>query len=202
MTLTRRTGSAIAAITLALGLAGCSADEPGGTGTLQGNVATAAGVSFEVPDGWEPVDPADIAEGSEGSAELSDLAERLGLEPEQLQQQMAGVDLVVFSDETDNPNFRDNVNVTSPGGRVPGEDELISQFERFNATVEEVTEADTGVGEALTLVYTFPIAGGSVRGEVIVVEVDGDAVVITVSAFDAATAAEIADTIRATLTAA
>ena len=206
MTLTRRTSSALAALTLALGsglgLAGCSSDDdkPGGTGTLEGNVATAAGVSFEIPEGWEAVDPSDLAAGAEGTSELADVADRLGLEPEALQQQMAGVDLIVFSDDVDNPAFRDNVNVTSPGGSVPSEDELAAQFESFNATIGEVTSSDTGVGEAITLTYTFPIQSLTVQGTAIVVEIDGEAVVITVSAAQASKAEEVSDDILDSLT--
>ena len=194
-----RSRGAALVLAVALLLAGCSstddgaADEPsGGTGTLEGNRATASGVSFEVPEGWTSVDPVEVADGAADDEAVQGLAEGLGVAPEELESAIAGVDLFVFEDGGRADGFLDNINVTSPGGDLPTQDQLETEFSGLGATVGVFEEVETDLGNSVTLTYQLPVGATEVQGEVIAVEVDGASVAVTVSTTDPDLTEEIA----------
>jgi hypothetical protein len=202
---------ALTALVLLVTLSACGGEDdetsdgtesPGQTasarGTVEGEVATAAGLSFEIPEDWESVDPDDVADSTDGAEGMDELADRLGLSAEEFQAQIEGVDLYVFSTET-NDGFRDNINVTSPGGSLPDVDQLRDQLTAVGATVGEVVEFDTVAGTTLMADYTLSLPNGTVAGTAVAVEVDSSTVVITVSTTDADLTEEVSDRILGSL---
>lgn len=151
--------------------------------------AKKSGVSFDVPDGWTVVDPAEVASSGEAPDALKEMAEAQGTTTDQLLEAMKNMDLMLVG-ETSN-NFADNINVlASP--TMPTEADLKSQLEQISAKVEGTETVETDLGEALDTTYSLSAAGTTVQGRMLAVPTDSGAAMITVSASDAGTADEVA----------
>lgn len=151
--------------------------------------AKKSGVSFDVPDGWTVVDPAEVASSGEAPDALKEMAEAQGTTTDQLLEAMKNMDLMLVG-ETSN-NFADNINVlASPA--MPTEADLKSQLEQISAKVEGTETVETDLGEALDTTYSLSAAGTTVQGRMLAVPTDSGAAMITVSASDAGTADEVA----------
>ncbi|MGH3347184.1 MAG: hypothetical protein ACRDO4_09380 [Nocardioides sp.] len=201
-TLRRRHGLRRAAAPLLLAvflaLTGCGSDEespePGNEGdrNSDANEVSAAGVSFEAPPGWESLDPddADLPEN-----EAADLAEGLGLTPEQFEQAISSVDLFLVDGDGPQDGFLANINVLAQQGAMPDDGALESQFAAIGAEVTDVSHADTGAGDAAVVEYTLAVADRTIEGVSYLVDVGDEVVTVTVSTPDRAETDEIAGTI-------
>lgn len=151
--------------------------------------ARKSGVSFDVPDGWTAVDPAEVASSGEAPDALKEMAEAQGTTTDQLLEAMKDMDLMLVGETTN--DFADNVNVlASPA--MPTEADLKSQLEQISAKVEGTETVETDLGEALDTTYSLSAGGTTVQGRMLAVPTDSGAAMITVSTSDAATADEVA----------
>lgn len=151
--------------------------------------ARKSGVSFDVPDGWTAVDPAEVASSGEAPDALKEMAEAQGTTTDQLLEAMKNMDLMLVGETTN--DFADNVNVlASPA--MPTEADLKSQLEQISAKVEGTETVETDLGEALDTTYSLSAGGTTVQGRMLAVPTDSGAAMITVSTSDAATADEVA----------
>lgn len=151
--------------------------------------ARKSGVSFDVPDGWTAVDPAEVASSGEAPDALEEMAEAQGTTTDQLLEAMKNMDLMLVGETTN--DFADNVNVlASPA--MPTEADLKSQLEQISAKVEGTKTVETDLGEALDTTYSLSAGGTTVQGRMLAVPTDSGAAMITVSTSDAGTADEVA----------
>lgn len=151
--------------------------------------AKKSGVSFDVPDGWTAVDPAEVASSGEAPEALEEMAKAQGTTTDQLLEAMKNMDLMLVGETTN--DFADNVNVlASPA--MPSEADLKSQLEQISARVEGTETVETDLGEALDTTYSLSAGGTTVQGRMLAVPTDSGAAMITVSASDAGTADEVA----------
>jgi hypothetical protein len=199
-----RCRTALVAAVICLAPAGCSSDDgstAGGGNTEQADTRrmSAAGISFEVPEGWEELDAAEVAEGAGENSTVGEIAESMGVTPDQFEQMMASIDLFLFSDEGAQHGFLDNVNVLQMPGRMPNDEQLKLQFLQFGADVRDVSHEETDLGDAAVVVYEAEFSGRAVQGEGIYVDVGEGPVSVTVSAFDRDTTEDVADRILDTL---
>lgn len=193
----------LAALTvLAVLLTGCSSDGEKGSESPapedDGRVS-AAGISFEAPEGWEPLDADDVAEGAGEDETWSEIADRMGMTPDQLEETIRGVDLFLFSDESGD-DFLDNINVLRvPGGQMPGDALLRQQFGQLGAEVQDLSHEETEVGDTVVLSYHLAIGSAEVEGEALYVDLGDGPVSVTISTTDRALTDELADQIKDSL---
>ena len=196
----RRGRSALAAGVLALALAGCSFDGAGGGDASPEDAATkrvaAAGISFEVPASWEEVDPEERAEDMGEDSALNEYADQLGIAPDQLEQAMGGLDLVLVSGEDEPPG---NLNVVRVAGRMPTDRLAERDISRVGGDVHEIHREQTGLGETLIVVYELDVNGTRVAGQTIFVDAADGLVSISFGSADDETAEDLADGVLDTL---
>ena len=197
----RRCRSALAAGVIALALAGCSFDD--GTGGGDGSpeeAATkrvaAAGISFEVPASWEEVDPEERAEDMGEDSALSEYADQLGIAPDQLEQALGGLDLVLVSGEDEPPG---NLNVVRVAGRMPTDRLAARDISRVGGDVHEIHREQTGLGETLIVVYELDVNGTRVPVQTIYADAADGLVSISFGSADDETAEDLADGVLDTL---
>lgn len=192
MSRTRRARHAIAPLALAtaLALTGCSGDsgsggseETGGStseSTSEGSSTevSALGLAFEVPEGWETLDPEDAEIPEDEAAEL---AEGLNLTPEQFDQTVRGVDLFVVDGDGPQDGFLSNINVLGQSGALPPDDQLEQQFSGIGAEVLDITREDTDAGEVVAVEYSLGVQDNTVEGVSYLLAQDEEVVTVTVS---------------------
>lgn len=203
MTRTSRALTAVLA-SAALALTGCSGSEgsgssDGGSGDsgASANDFTAAGVSFEAPDGWEELDAEDADVSGEGTA---DVAEGLGMTPEQLQATIQQVDLFVVDGDGPQSGFLSNINVLEQQGELPADKLIEQQFSQMGATVNGVSHPDAGIDEVTAVDYSLEVPPNTVEGISYLVPLGDQVVTITVSTPDRAQSTEIGEAVLASLT--
>jgi hypothetical protein len=158
-----------------------AADVPEGFELADGD-----GVVMATPAGWELIDAADVAMGSD------ELAQAFPDAPQEMVEQgmnvfEQGAVLVAF--DFSGGDFASNVNVIEIPGEVPLtaiEGQAVQQLGTLGGEVVESGIVDVAAGEALRIVYTLAVAapdGSSVpaRGVQFYVPVDGSTYIITVS---------------------
>lgn len=178
-----------------------SSSEESGSASGAGDVTSAqAGVSFDVPDGWQQIDAEEIAANpDQAPPELEAAAEAQGVSVEQFLQQITQqTDLVVLGETED--GFTPNINViASP--QVPTDAQIESQLSS-SGTVEGTEDLETPIGTGTDTTYVLPMGGVEVQGRMLVVPTDSGAAIITVSAGDAETADSVVGTVAESLSAA
>lgn len=188
-----------------LALAGCSGDSgsggsgesgDGGEGTRSTEVS-ALGLAFDVPEGWETLDPDDAEIPEE---EAADLAEGLNLTPEQFDQTVRGVDLFVVDGDGPQDGFLSNINVLGQPGALPPDDQLEQQFGAIGAEVVDISREDTEAGEVVAVQYSLGMQDNTVEGVSYLLAQDEEVVTVTVSTPDRAQSDEIGEGILASLT--
>ncbi|KRC91977.1 hypothetical protein ASE25_00900 [Terrabacter sp. Root85] len=164
-------------------------------------MARRAGLSFEVPDGWQAIDPSSATRA--GASVLPDsfrtLAEQSGMTADEFMRRVGtAIDVMVMG--RPRHGFADNVSVIpTPGTRLPSAADLRSQLELAGASVDRVDRTTTAVGEALVAKSRVPLATMIVASRSLAVQLDGHVTYITVSASDWDAADAIADGILRTL---
>lgn len=199
---TRRASRALTAVlaSAVLALTGCSDDSGSSSGSggdsEAANEFTAAGVSFEAPEGWEALDAEDAGVSGEDTAEI---AEGLGMSAEQLQATIQQVDLFVVDGDGPQDNFLSNINVLEQDGKLPEDAAIEQQFAGMGATVAGVTHEDSEVGDVTVVEYSLPVPDSTVEGVSYLVARGDQVVTVTVSTPDRAQSTEIGDAIVASL---
>ena len=161
-------------------------------------------VSFELPEDWAVLDQDQVGDkvGDEDNPVVEDLADRMGLDPAALAQQMQSVELFAAAPGGAVDGFVTNVNVVeqaSPPGGVPEGDALRPQLETFADEVGDIEPLEAGDLEGVRATYVLETGGQRVNGVQLYVEVDDQVSIITVSARDADDAEDVADTIEDSL---
>lgn len=197
----RHCRSALVAGVITLVLAGCSfgdgsAEGEGSSEAADTRRVSAAGISFEVPASWEEVDPEGRAEDlGEGSA-FGEYADQLGIPPDQLEQAMAGFDLVLVSGEDEPPG---NLNVVRVPGRLPTNRLTKRDISRVGGDVHEIYREQSELGETVVAVYELDVNGTRIPGQTIYVDAGGGLLSISFGSADDDTADDLADGILDTL---
>lgn len=174
--------------------------ETEGTSEQSGDAVSAGGISFVPPEEWVPVEAEDLQAQGEGSPEMAEAAESMGLAPEQLTQMMGQAELLLLDPQSPNKQFADNINVVAPGGEIPPADVIRQQYEQLGATVSDVTTEDSEIGDVQVVVYSLPASESlEVQGRTLVMEGADGVTTLTVSTTDEAKSAQVADDILATL---
>lgn len=199
-----RCRTAVVAALICLTSAGCSFDDgsaggDGNSGEGDTRRVSAAGISFEVPEGWEELDAEEVAEGAGDNATFGEVAEGMGMTADQLEQTMKSVDLMVFSDEGAQHGFLDNVNVLQTPGRMPNDEQVKLQFMTLGADVHDVSHEQTELGDTTVVDYEIKYVDLSVHGRAVYVDAGRGPVGVTVTAFDGDTTEDVADRILDTL---
>lgn len=194
-----RTSRALAAVlsSAALALTGCSGSgsSDGGNGDSgeAANEFTAAGVSFEAPDGWEAL------EADQAGTPDADVAEGLGMSAEQLQQTIAAVDLFVVDGDGPQDGFLSNINVLQQDGQLPADGVIEEQFGQMGATVNGVSHPDAGIDDVTAVDYSLQVETNTVEGISYLVPLGDQVVTITVSTPDRAESTGIGEAVLASL---
>ncbi|MFC5177689.1 hypothetical protein [Nocardioides taihuensis] len=202
---------AAAAATFLLLLTGCSSDsgdsadagDPSGSGgstsaSADVHQVSGAGLTFEVPDSLQEVDADKVADDTADDETVADVAEQMGMSTDQFNQYMKQVDLFLFDSESTG-GFSTNVNVIPFPVPLPENSALQQQLEQVGATIVDTGETTTDAGDVTTISYSLDMAGQSVEGQGIFVDLGDSSASITVSSSDRDTADEIADGIVASL---
>lgn len=164
-----------------------------------GQVVSAEGISFEVPASYLAADAEQVLSGTDTSV-TDDLAERLGVTPEQLRQQFSSIALFAIDQDAQPGAFADNVNlISSTGASLPTEDQARQQIEQLGFSVESIDPATTPAGDGFVVRYQGNLRGLDISGRGLVVDVDGTVHNITISAGDATTADALLDQVTSTL---
>lgn len=164
-----------------------------------GQVVSAEGISFEVPTSYLAADAEEVLSGTDSEV-TDDLAERLGVTPEQLKQQFGSIALFAIDQDAQPGAFADNVNlISTTGASLPTEDEARQQIEQLGFAVDGVDQVSTPAGDGFVVSYTGNLRGLDISGRGVVVDVDGTVHNITISAGDAATADALLDQVTSTL---
>jgi len=153
-----------------------------------------------VPEGWQSLKASEVFDGATDNPVIQELADRLGLSPEQLAQAMRTIDLMLISDGGAHGGVVDNVNVVSTG--VPLNDSQVKlQLAAVGVKKPEISHTMTKLGEAISATYEVALGGKSLRGGGIYLDAPEGAVAVTVSSSEASTTrrllAQILDTLDA-----
>lgn len=159
----------------------------------------AAGIRFGLPQGWTVLDAAEVAKGSGNQQAVKDMADRLGVTPQQLEQMFSSLDLYAVTDQGAQGGFLDNVNVVAADGPLPNDDQIRQQYLAVGADVESLERSDDDTPETVRVAGTMEMQDRSHALEALAVGLDDQYLVITVSAGQAETAGELMDDIEDTL---
>lgn len=173
-----------------------SETESEGDDAASGDAVTAqkSGLTFELPDGWETIDPSELSKNSDDAPQsIKDMAESSGTSVDQLLQNLAStVDVMALGESKQ--GFASNVNVI-PNPQPLTEAQLKSSYEQQGGTVTGTEEVETSAGAAPQVDYTMDGEGQTIHGTAIAVPTDDGASVITVSTLDEKETEEVISTI-------
>lgn len=146
-----------------------------------------SGISFEVPSGWLELDAADLADGLGSSDLLTDLADRSGLDPDQLVEMMESIDLYLVSDDGAHAGFVDNINVIEQPIALQNDSQVELGLLTLGAKDIDVRHESTGAGDATIASYALDFSGRHAEATVIVVAAGEGTAAVTIAASDAPT---------------
>lgn len=211
MTAPRAAAAATTAF-LALVLGACSStgdattDAPTAKGSPSAVASTErvelpTGLSFAVPEDWDAISTDTVgdalSEGKPGEI-VTELASRLGMTAAQFDEQLENFDVFLAAPHAED-GFLGNINALHVAGEMPSDGSLRLQHRALGAKDITVDSVDTAVGEASVVTYTLPVGAIEVAGQSIVLEHDGDTVVITISTGGADRSEKLADGVIDTL---
>lgn len=156
--------------------------------------ATKSGLTFDVPDGWETIDPSALADKPEDAPEsIKTMAEDAGMPVDQFLQNLStAIDVLVMGEAED--GYAQNINVVA-GPAAVDTTQLKANLEQQNATITGTEEIKTEAGTTPMATYTMPVGDQTVHGAMIAAPSDSGAGIITVSTLDEGDTEEIAKTI-------
>jgi hypothetical protein len=146
--------------------------------------AARAGLSFEVPAGWQALDPS--AAMSAGAAALPDAAKELAASSglsvdEYLQRIGTAIEVMVMGRPV--RGSADNISVIpTPLTQLPTADDLRSQLEAVGASVTRVDRTTTPIGPAIVVASRLPIGTFTTHTRSVAVRHGGHVTYLTVTA--------------------
>lgn len=146
--------------------------------------AARAGLSFEVPAGWQALDPS-AAMGA-GAAALPDAAKELAASSglsvdEYLQRIGTAIEVMVMGRPV--RGSADNISVIpTPLAQLPTADDLRSQLEAVEASVTRVDRTTTPIGTAIVVASRLPMGTFTTHTRSVAVRHDGHVTYLTVTA--------------------
>lgn len=170
-------------------------DQTAAPAPAEGDVTTyevpRAGLSFALPADWTGLDAAALQEQLDQAGVSDDVAGRLGATPEQLQQLVAS-NVVFYATAPADGGFRGNLNVLLVEDQPLDLRAIEGQYEAIGATDIDSRDVSTAAGDGFATTYTLQAGSITVHGEAIVIGLDGQVAVITVSLGDAAATSALA----------
>ncbi|WP_237233250.1 hypothetical protein [Rothia nasisuis] len=168
-------------------------------------VAPNNGISFGVPGDWTELNSEALADDAAVQGYLEQAAEGSVFSAEQIQQQLAQLDLMASSTTPDSSGFTQNVNVNSEpvaASSVPTEADMAQMVEAAGATPGEYKTVDTPLGQGAQQSYTLDVSGVSVQGAYLIVPsgTGQGFSIITVSTSDATATQDLLTEIAQSLT--
>lgn len=156
--------------------------------------APTAGISFAVPEDWQP-----LGDLSDEQVEL--LASGSGMTADQFRSTTEQLDIFYFATTPDEQGFSPNINVakeTSPGSQKPTEAQIQATLQQQSATIDSYETVQTANGEGYRAAYTLPAANGDIKGTLLLLpNATGNLTVIYVSGSSTEQTKEIADNVVA-----
>ena len=164
-------------------LSGCELpnlfDKPDEVTIVDPNTVYVQGLSFARAPGFQEVKAADLVNGAQADADAQKYAASLGMDKAAFIRLMSSYDLYLI-DRKVKRAYPDNISVSSPGGAMPDDKALASQFAAIGATRVNVDHVKTDLGEVTTATFMLRVGRRAAYGEVILVDHHGP-VVITAS---------------------
>lgn len=158
-----------------------------------------AGVSFDLPSDWDDLDQEKLQEALTDNEVMDEMTDRMGMTAEQLQQMMSS-NLVLYAAAPHAVDgFLDNLNVMVFDEALPNAGTFELQYRSLGATDITSEDVTTDAGDGSRTTYLLEMGEVTVHGEVIAVDVDGKAVVITLSGHDSGEIADLADDVADSL---
>jgi len=158
------------------------------------------GISYELPKGWITIDAKKVLEGGGKNPVMDDLVHRLGIPRDQLVRQFSSVvQTMSVSDGGAVDGFLANVNSVGQEGDV-NDEQLKLQLATIGAKASEPEHETTDAGNVTRVAYFLATKVGiTIHAVVLAVHTRTATVAVTVAAITAQKAAELADTIEASL---
>lgn len=204
-----------AALALSFVLAGCgvAGETTSGSGAAKTSAADAAApalpkgyvwqtidevsLKFAVPAGWSAINPKKLIASGDTSV-FDEMAEKMGVTPQQMQQAVGTADLVLLAAPKE--GYADNVTgLVVPLAGLPTEAQLKSQMGQASDEEVTVTTAESPAGPTITASYVLTVGTKAVQGRSLFVEGEDGVLNLAVSALDADLSTEVTDVIRSTI---
>jgi hypothetical protein len=153
-------------------------------------------VRFVAPDGWNELD---LAADPVTSVMLTTLLKEADLDPEVL---TAGRDLVEIQlvDSTYTSGMPNTLTATVlRDEELPSEVAAVDRYALFGSTVEDADAVTTDAGDAVTVTYSWDIAGVTVAGSTLAVDLGDDLLQIVITSDSPETSRAAAETVLATI---
>lgn len=192
--------SAVLAAALLLQVSGCDLLDKDETSETQTIEIPGQGVSFEVPADWDALDTSTVAAAGDDSGYWDEMADRMGIEPEQMKDLVSQADIFIGAPNAES-GVVSNINVMHfPGNVMPDSAATFElQFRGLGAKDIEGTPLSTNVGDGYRIEYVLPIKGQQLYGTALVIKHDSVALDITISASSTELADDLADQIVGSL---
>lgn len=156
-------------------------------------------VSFDLPSDWDDLDQDKLQEAMSDNKVMDEMTDRMGMTSDQLKQMMS-TSLVLYAAAPHAVDgFLDNLNVMVFDEALPKAGTFELQYRGLGASDISSEDVTTDVGDGYRTTYLLEMGGAEIHGEVLALEVDGQAVVITMSGHDAGEIADLADDVSASL---
>lgn len=145
-------------------------------------VVDEAAVSFELPAGWDEFDSKTMQDALEDSAALDEVSDRSGMSSDQMQQLLASnVSLYVVAPRGED-GVLGNVNVmVFDHEKLPTAGALKLQYRTLGAADIESDDVSTEVGDGFATTYQLELQGRSMYGESLALDVNGSAMLLTIT---------------------
>ncbi len=184
--------AAVAILLSALALSSCS-DDSGDDSDTKVFKADDLAISFELPTDWEEIDPDTAAEAAGDTEALAEMADRVGLDVEQLQTLVNDqMSLVVTAPKAEDA-FLANVNVIAVDSPPITASEAEAQFASVGAQEVEAVDFESSLGDGISVSYTLGVLESVAYGDALIFELDGQQVFITTTTKDPELSAELSD---------
>ena len=198
----RLLGTFALAVAVVLPAAGCGVvDKVKGDDTTKAQTIEipGQGVSFELPGDWDAIDADTVKDAGTDSGVFADLADRMGIEPDQLTQQLENIDVFVGAPHAEG-GVLSNVNALHfDVADLPSAGTFELQFRSLGATDIETTDVSTDIGEGYRVSYSLSIKDKDMVGTALIIDNGSSILDITVTASSTDLTDAVADQIVGSL---
>lgn len=150
-------------------------------------------VSFEVPKDWDAVDADTVAEAGDDSGAWKDMADRMGVEPEQMKEMVSQADVLIAAPHAEG-GLLSTINVLHfDGTALPSKAQFKMQFRSLGGKNIDTLPLSTDLGDGYRIEYTLPMRGDQLLGTALVILHGSVVLDITVTTASADKTEELAD---------